>query len=137
MKKLLILLFLFFSIQVMADYKRGIENYQLILQGTKQINDLSQEELMEVIYVQQVLNKSSSSDDEEEELENACDDALSKCKRYCVADDCYYACKKGHSYCLDESNADDGCYEFKRRCERYCETPNCIDSCYQGKRSCY
>ena len=144
MKTVIAIIFLCSSLIVNthADFSRGLKNYELIMQGKKQVQDLNQEELMEVIQVKQLLEKSSSSNNDEEDerkekLEDACDTALSKCKRYCEADDCYYACKKGYSYCMDERTADDGCYEFKRKCERFCETPNCFDSCYAGKRACY
>ena len=173
MKKLTISLILIFALALVnltlnphdsyADMGRGAQNYQAIMKGVKKIEQLTPEELQEVLIIHRIMSGSGEG----------CGAGYSKCVDSCESETSYFdyesgdyrslsntdyasnckdACRRGRNYCEDEDK-DERCYEFKRACARDCPSDVfdyssgeyklitdvdsiCEDACRDGERAC-
>ena len=137
MKKILTVVILVLVQFSYADIQRGIENYQKFLSGEIKLNQLSAEEINELMTVHRIMSGSSINDSTN--VSDACYDGYRKCKSNCsssiydyesgqylwntdASSKCEDACSRGKRYCEDEDDRDDACYEFKRKCANECSS---------------
>ena len=149
-----------------ADMEKGLQNYEAIMKGEKKIEQLTPEELQEIIAIHRILKGGGGSGE-------GCDAAYSKCVNSCESETSYFdyesgnyqslsntdyssncedACRRGRNYCEDEDK-DERCYEFKRACRSDCPSgvfdyssggykfftdveSMCEDACGDGERAC-
>ena len=149
-----------------ADMNRGLQNYQAIIKGEKKVDQLTSDELNEVMTIHRMMKGGGGSGE-------GCDAAHAKCVNSCESytfyfdyesseflplsntdyiSNCEDACSRGRNYCEGEEK-DEMCYEFKRACSFDCPTSlfdysssefklltdvtsKCEDACSDGERAC-
>ena len=101
------------STVVVADMTRGLENYQAVISGQKELDALSAEELREVLTIHEIMKRRSSVSGQ------GCDAAYGRCVNSCESESSYFDYDSGDFKLITdvESKCEDACRDGERACD--------------------